>query len=235
MKPTSIKAIVLAIAILCLVGTIFGSTILTLSSKSEYVSENKMVLKESELDIPSVTIAPTELTNLTKAEEKSSLVIAEGQSQEEIDKEAMEKMKNEIVYDGMTRDELAAKLNRSLNSTLSGQGYTFASYATELGVDPYLSVAIALHETGCKWTCSSLMRQCNNVGGMKGGGTGKCNGGSYASFPTLEEGIKAFMNNLNKNYFSQGLTTPEAIGPKYAASTTWATQVNTYINQIKAA
>ena len=43
------------------------------------------------------------------------------------------------------------------------------------------------------------------------------------------------MNNLYKNYFSQGLTTPETIGPKYAASTTWASQVNAYINDIKAA
>ena len=45
----------------------------------------------------------------------------------------------------------------------------------------------------------------------------------------------AYMENLNRNYFSQGLTTPETIGPKYAASTTWATQVNAYINSVKAA
>mgnify|MGYP006384337181 CR=1 FL=1 len=42
------------------------------------------------------------------------------------------------------------------------------------------------------------------------------------------------MNNLYNNYFSQGLNTPESMGPKYAASTTWATQVRTYMNEIKA-
>mgnify|MGYP002511620479 CR=1 FL=1 len=36
----------------------------------------------------------------------------------------------------------------------------------------YLAVAIVLHETGCKWTCSKLVRECNNVGGMKGSGCG---------------------------------------------------------------
>lgn len=132
----------------------------------------------------------------------------------------------------LSYDELVAKLNRSLNSTLSGTGEIFAKYATELGINPYLAVAIVLHETGCKWECSTLLKQCNNVGGMKG--SPGCNGGSYKSFSTLEEGIAAFMNNLYKNYYAQGLTTPETIGPKYAASTTWATQVQAYMDEIEA-
>ena len=154
MKPTSIKAIVLAGAILCLVGTIFVSTVLAITGKNEYVSEKQTALKESELNIPSVSVAPAELEPV-KTDVETTLVIAEGQSQEEIDREAMEARRNAIVYDNMTLDELAEKLNRSLNSTLSGQGYTFASYAVEQNIDPYLSVAIVLHETGCKWTCSS--------------------------------------------------------------------------------
>ena len=132
----------------------------------------------------------------------------------------------------ITYDELVAKLNRSLNSTLSGQGASFAKYSVELGIDPYLAVAIVLHETGCKWNCSTLLKQCNNVGGMKG--SPGCNGGSYKSFSSLDEGIRAFMNNLYKNYYAQGLTTPEAIGPKYAASTTWPSKIRTYMNEIEA-
>ena len=132
----------------------------------------------------------------------------------------------------LTYDELVAKLNRSLNSTLAGKGDIFAKYATELGIDPYLAVAIVLHETGCKWECSTLLKQCNNVGGMKG--SPGCNGGSYKAFSSLDEGISAFMNNLYKNYYAQGLTTPETIGPKYAASSTWATQVRAYMNEIEA-
>ena len=137
-----------------------------------------------------------------------------------------------IVFDGLTMEELSNKLNRSLHSTISGRGEIFARLSDELGIDPYLAVAIVMHESGCKWECSGLLKTCNNVGGMKG--PGGCGGGAYAYFPTLDEGIRAYMNNLYKNYFSQGLTTPEAMGPKYAASTTWASNVRAYMNEIRA-
>lgn len=133
-----------------------------------------------------------------------------------------------IVYDNMTLDELSAKLDRVLNSTMSGKGYLIASYSLEQGVDPYIATAIILLETGCNSKCSTMVNTCNNVGGQKGSGCG-----SYASFATLDEGIMAFVDNLNKNYFSKGLTTASAIGPKYAESPLWATKVNNYINKIK--
>ena len=83
--------------------------------------------------------------------------------------------KKVIVYDGMTLNELTEKLNRSLKSTIAGKGDVFASYSLERGVDPYLAVSIMLLETGCNWSCSSLMRKCNNVGGQKG--SPSCDGG----------------------------------------------------------
>lgn len=136
-----------------------------------------------------------------------------------------------IVYDGLTMGELADKLNRSLRSTISGKGYLIASYSLQLGIDPYMATAIILHETGCNGTCSSLVRECNNVGGQKGGPS--CGGGAYKAYPTLDEGIMGYLDNLYRNYYSYGLTTPETIGPKYAASTTWASQVNNYIALIR--
>ena len=136
-----------------------------------------------------------------------------------------------IVFDGLTMGQLADKLNHSLNSTISGKGYLIASYSLQLGIDPYMATAIILHETGCNGTCSSLVRECNNVGGQKGGPS--CGGGAYKAYPTLDEGIMGYLDNLYRNYYSYGLTTPEAIGPKYAASPTWASQVNNYIALIK--
>lgn len=136
-----------------------------------------------------------------------------------------------IVYDGLTMNQLADKLNRSLGSDLSGTGYTFASKSLALGIDPYMAVAIVLHETGCQWDCSYLVKACNNVGGMKG--IPGCGGGAYASFSTLDQGIESYLNNLYKNYYTYGLTTPETIGPKYAASTSWSSKVNWYINAIR--
>lgn len=138
-----------------------------------------------------------------------------------------------IVYDGMTLDELAEKLNHSLKSSLSDTGMSFAKYAVEMGIDPYLAVAIVLHETGCNYSCSTQVKQCYNVGGMKGGPS--CNGTSYKKFDSLDDGIYSFMYNLKTNYYDKGLTTAEQMNKKYAASKTWATKVNNYINKIKAA
>ena len=137
----------------------------------------------------------------------------------------------EIVYDGMTLEQLAAKLDRSLSSNLEGYGYSFAKYSIDYGVDPYLAVAITLHETGCTWTCSNLVRSCNNVGGMRGQG---CNG--WAAFDSLDAGIEAMISNLSRNYIQKGLTTPETISGKYASnSQTWAGKINNYINKVKSA
>ena len=237
-KYKSVKAALLAITILCLIGTMFSETILALRGK-EYVSVNQTVLMDSKKDITPLVAVYNEKTGIPQVADVSTTVelpkenVAEAQSQEDIKREDLEAEKNKIVYDNMTLEQLSEKLNKTLNSTIAGQGYVFASSAIELGIDPYLAVAIVMHETGCKWECSSLLKQCNNVGGMKG--AGGCNGGSYASFPSLEEGIRAYMNNLYKNYVSKGLTTADAMGPKYAASSTWSAQVNAYINEIKAA
>lgn len=136
-----------------------------------------------------------------------------------------------IVYDGMTMNELADKLNKSLNSTVKGQGYIFAKYSLQYNVDPYLAVAIMLHETGCKWTCSSLARTCNNYGGQKG--KPSCNGSSYRAYETQEEGIEGYIKNLYNNYISKGLTTPQQINKRYAENQNWYKNIESYIKSIK--
>ncbi len=134
----------------------------------------------------------------------------------------------EKVYEGLTMDELASKIDRSFKNELSGKGYLYASYSLEKGVDPYLAAAISLEETGCNWNCSNLVKSCNNVGGMKGSGCG-----SYGYFPTLDDGIKAFIDNISRNYVAYGLTTAETMNPKYAENPAWAGNVNRYITRIR--
>ena len=134
----------------------------------------------------------------------------------------------EIVYDGMTLDELANKLERSMKNELSGKGYLYASYSLEKGVDPYLALAISLEETGCNWNCSNLVKSCNNVGGMIGNGCG-----GFSAWPTLDDGIRAFIDNISRNYVAYGLTTAETMNPKYAENPAWAANVNRYISRIQ--
>lgn len=140
----------------------------------------------------------------------------------------IEDKKSQVVFEDMTLDELSNKLERSLNDDLSGKGELIASYSLEKGVDPYIATAIMLQETGCKWKCSRIVKTCNNVGGQKGKGCG-----SYHAYSSLDEGIKAFINGLSKNYFSKGLTTTKQINKKYATSKTWYKKVDAYIAEIK--
>ena len=172
-------------------------------SSNEYKSENEQ----------------REVANYVEIVEVEEIVSSE-LAEEEVDP---------IVYDGKTLNELAETLNKSLSSTISGKGELIASYSIEKGVDPYMATGIILLETGCKWGCSRLVRECNNVGGQKGSGCG-----SYSYFSSLDEGIKAFIDNLERNYISYGLTTPEQINPKYAEDRNWSKKVNKYIEEIKA-
>ena len=132
--------------------------------------------------------------------------------------------KEEVVELNLSTD----KLNRTLSSDLSGKGESFAKYSIDLGVDPYLAVAIAMHETGCTWNCSYLAKTCNNVGGQKGSGCGE-----YQAFETLEDGIYGFILNIKNKYVDYGLMTADEMNPKYAEDPTWSSKVNNYIEKIK--
>ena len=140
----------------------------------------------------------------------------------------------EIIWDGLTLEQLAERLDKNLYDTMEGTGIHFANYTKETGLDPYLAVSIINLETGCKWGCSYLAKNCNNIGGLKG--SPSCNGGSYMKFDTLEEGIESFIKLLSNGYYKKGLTTPELMEKKYAGgSNTWAMKVNNYLNQVKGA
>ena len=87
--------------------------------------------------------------------------------QEEINEEttSLEVQEPEIVtvYEDYTMEELSEQLEKSLNSDISGYGSFIANYTIEKNVDPFLATAIMLHETGCTWNCSSLVKNCHNV------------------------------------------------------------------------
>lgn len=226
----------MAVILLCLIGmssyVMYNWSTEKVENDSDLLLSNNILENTSKEDVAK-TVTNLEITddiNYDSTVDSNLEVVTEETTT--IDENEEINLDNQIVYDNLTKEELVDKLNRNLNSTLSGTGELFANYALELGMDPYLSVAIVLHETGCSWDCSDLVKYCYNVGGQKG--SPGCGGGEYASFSSLEEGISNYMNNLYTRYYSQGLTTPESINPKYAASTTWATKVNYYIDKIRA-
>lgn len=159
--------------------------------------------------------------------------IIENEVTDETEKEETEEeFINEFVYDNMSEYDLILKLDKNLKNELSGTSINFVNYYKQTGLDPVLAAAIVLHETGCTWKCSGLVRECYNFGGMKGG-TNKYKDTSYTCYSSKEEGINAYLNMLYNNYYAKGLTTPELINPKYAASLEWSKAVNNYMTKIK--
>ena len=136
------------------------------------------------------------------------------------------------VFEGMTIEELAAKLDWSLKNEIAGKGYVIATNCLAMGVDPYVATAIILHATGCNAKCSNLVKKCNNVGGQKG--SPRCGGTSFRAFESLDVGIIGMISNLSKNYYGIGLNTVELIAPKYCEGNTWAGKINSYVKSIRA-
>ena len=133
------------------------------------------------------------------------------------------------VYGGMTLEEVAAQINKSLKNDITDKGMVIASKCIELGVDPFIASAIILHETGCGQNqCSNIARNCYNFGGQKGSGCG-----AYQRYNSVDEGLAGMISNLYRNYYSRGLTTVETIGPRYAESNTWVSKINWYVNKLK--
>ncbi|SFI68114.1 C40 family peptidase [Thermoflavimicrobium dichotomicum] len=129
-----------------------------------------------------------------------------------------------------------------LNAKLQGKGVfenkaaVFIEAGRKYGVDPVLVAAIALFETGNG--TSNAVRNYNNPGGLMDPN----NTMVLQRFPTLEAGIEKMTWNLYKNYISQGLTTPDKIGPKYAppgaandpngTNHLWPASVTKFVNQL---
>lgn len=174
---------------------------------------NKVESVEEQTTETSTTTSTTTMTTTTqKIVTTTSPVISLGE---------------EVIFDGLTKTELIDKLNKNLYDTLADTGIYFANYAAETGLDPYLAISIVNLETGCKWGCSSLVKNNYNIGGLRGNG-------SWLKFSSLEEGIARFLDTLYNGYWALGLTTPEAMNPKYATSTEWAKKVNVYYETIRA-
>ena len=226
MKSNHIVCAILMFGVLVAITAPHLVNIALQDKNSTYETSNEEFTTSTEYNADLAAAIPVSNEKVTVVEEE---VKEETEPlEEETNVPTQEVLPDPVVYDGLTMDELTAKLNRSLHSNLSGTGYYYAKYALDYGVDPYIAVAISLHETGCNSSCSNAVKQYNNVGGLY-------SGGGLIRFSTLEEGIKSYINNLKRNYYDYGLTTLEQINTKYASSSTWASQVNRYLNKVKAA
>ena len=233
-EVTNLKRVKLISSVLATLGIIMISVALVLQSNEVVTLEADKVIEKKNSTIQLKNMATSESNIITgKTEEETNETAEIIPIDMEVTPASVIIPPRIEVYEGMTIDELAEKLNRNLGTGyIAGKGYLIASQCIEKGVDPYVALAIILHETGCNSNCSNLVKSCNNVGGQKG--APGCNGGSYKAFATLDDGIIGFINNLQKNYYSKGLTTIDAIAPKYAASSAWPAKIKSYVEKIRA-
>ncbi|WP_304340470.1 NlpC/P60 family protein [Metaclostridioides mangenotii] len=119
----------------------------------------------------------------------------------------------------------AKMLDSVFKGELYGMGETFLKHSNAYKVNPALMAAISIHETGNG--SSSLCKNRNNFFGMKG-----------KTYSSREEGIKAGISNLSRNYIYIGKKSLEAIRNKYAPLSDsslnkhWIPGVSKYYQQI---
>lgn len=193
---------------------------------STYETQNKNQLAKA---VTPVSSTAKVANKASKVELAIATPIMQEAPKEEVKEEPKQVVQEQKQTEQVTSiDSIAAQLNKMLKSNLTNTGILFAKYSNQYGVDPYLATAIALHETGCNWSCSAAVKNKNNVGGMM-------SGGSLIYFNTLESGIESFIKNIKTNYYDHGLNTPELMNKKYAANPNWHVKINNYINKLKAA
>ena len=149
------KRIIELSSLLVIMITIISLDINKLNKINTKKAELKQIAKENyslaQADINKITVTTFDRYMVNKLDNK----LIEKKQQEY--NEYQEYLKTLIVYDGLTMDQLAEKLDRSLKNELHGYGRLYAEYCLATGVDPYIAVAISLHETGCNGRCSTLM------------------------------------------------------------------------------
>ena len=192
------------------------------------VSTPKNLLKPSRYVASLISVTENSENSTTTTEEKKEVVTT-------TKKQEIEAVPNNNIvdvvpaavepsYGGQSLSEIAARLNSKFKGSLSNMGELLARLCIEKGMDPYLLAAISVHETGNGLSSAALYKF--NYGGIM------CSG-SLCSYGSAEEGITKFVDVVYYGYFSKGLVTPEQMNSKYAASTTWATQVNNHYNNLK--
>ena len=135
-------------------------------------------------------------------------------------------LEEEITNSAAIIDDLNATIEEMAEVNYSDLSIEemFRIAASQYGIDFKLIYAIAIHETGD--FSSGLFLNSNNPGGLKGSG-------GWMSYPSRFEGILAMARTIYNGYWSQGMTTPEAMQPKYCPnSDTWAPAVRSLMERI---
>ena len=135
-------------------------------------------------------------------------------------------------YNGETYEQIGEKMDNIFKKTdLEGYGEFIAKTSIAKSVNPYLIGGIIMESTNCKYECSVIYKQCNNVSGMKG--EPGCFGGTYKKYNNINDGITDLVNDISDKFLAVDMQAPYKMYKKYGKNETWAFKVNKYMEQLK--
>ena len=128
---------------------------------------------------------------------------------------------NVETVDAEVKDEAADVLTSEVSTT----GFNFkhessnilAAKAQAMGfTDEQIKIAVGIS----RWETGNYDHLCGgyNYGGVTGSGDAGSvvlKGRTYAIYTSMDAGMDAYLSNLKRNYFDQGLNSPESISSKY--------------------
>jgi hypothetical protein len=152
MNPKNLMTTIIFVVMFVAAASILKSNKIEIASKTNIISLAEKAatapILKSELAITDEESTSTSESETSSTSTSTSNTESNTQQASTVSTQQAPVVSDPIVYDGLTMSQLSDKLNRSLGSTLSGTGSIFANKAVQLGIDPYLAVAISLHETG---------------------------------------------------------------------------------------
>lgn len=136
------------------------------------------------------------------------------------------------TYNGESIETIGKKMESLFKQTdLEGLGEHVSRLSITKSVNPYLIGGIILENTNCRIDCSILLKQCNNVSGLKG--TPGCFGGNYKYYNTKEDSVSELVNFISKSYPNLDMQQPYKMYKSYGKNETWAFKVNKYMEELK--
>ena len=135
-------------------------------------------------------------------------------------------------FNGESIETVGKKIERLLKKTdLEGMGEYISRTAIRKSVNPYLIGGIILESTNCKRDCSIILKQCNNVSGMKG--DPGCFGGTYKKYNSIEDGISDLVNDVSRRFETSESQVPNKMFKSYGKNATWAFKVGNFMEDLK--
>ena len=135
-------------------------------------------------------------------------------------------------FNGESIEAVGKKIERLLKKTnLEGMGEYISRTAIRKSVNPYLIGGIILESTNCRRDCSVILKQCNNVSGMKG--DPGCFGGTYKKYNSIEDGINDLVNDISSRFETSESQVPNKMFKSYGKNATWAFKVSKFMEDLK--